>query len=237
MKLPICERLLCCASLITPGSRVADIGTDHGYLGIYLLQNGLSPYVLAADLREKPLEKAKENARLYQADDRMDFVLSDGLENIPPEAADTIVCAGMGGDLIGMILDACPWVQDSRYTLILQPQRGGQDLRRHLAESGFGIEREVPVEDGGFLYTVMRVRFGMPMHLTPGQQYVSPWLLASGSALVKPYLNRIEAALEKTVAGLERAAVPEPEKLAYFRQAWKEVQEMRESYADDSGNL
>lgn len=232
MKLPISDRLICCASMIPPGARVADIGTDHGYLGIYLLRNGISPHVLAADLREQPLEKAKANAALFGVSDRMEFVLSDGLREISPDAADTVVCAGMGGDLIALILTACEWIKDKNYTLILQPQSGGQDLRRWLGENGFSMEAETLVQDGGFLYTVMRVRYGAGMALTPGQQYVSPRLLESGGELLPAYLDRICTALRKTVAGLQRAAEPDSEKLRYYEQARDEVEEMRECYVN-----
>ena len=228
MKIPISDRLLCCASLVSPGARVADVGTDHGYLGIWLIQNGVSPFVLASDLREQPLARARENAERFGTAGQMAFVQSDGLHKIEPQKIDTILCAGMGGDCIIGILSACPWVRDARYTLILQPQSGGQDLRRWLSENGFCIEREALVRDSGFLYTAMRVRFGQTMQLTPGQQYVSPWLLREGGEWLEVYINRILDALTATVAGIEQAAEPNADKLAYYRQARDEVQEMRE---------
>ena len=100
MKLPISKRLSCCASMVPPGARVADIGTDHGYLGIHLLQAGISPHVIACDLRKGPLENARRNARQFGAESKMEFRLSDGLEKIAPEEIDCAGLAGMGGDLI-----------------------------------------------------------------------------------------------------------------------------------------
>ena len=233
MKLPISKRLLCCAALVPPGARVADVGTDHGYLGIWLLQQGIASFVTAADLRQKPLQKARENAEKFQVSDRMNFLLSDGLQNIAPDAADTIVCAGMGGDCITAIVADCPWLHDPKYTLILQPQSGGQDLRRYLGENGFHIEREQPVLDGGFLYTVALVRYdGVIRTLSPGEQYASQQLLQSGSELVPAYLRRIESALRDTVDSLSRAAVPQAEKLAYFRQAHAEIRERMKDYVN-----
>lgn len=125
MKIPISKRLLLCAQLVPPGARVADIGTDHGYLGLYLLQNGLAAHVLAADLRPQPLQTAKLHAAKFGFAGQMEFRLSDGLAEIGPDEADTIVCAGMGGDLIVEILSACPWLHKKNYTLILQPQSAG----------------------------------------------------------------------------------------------------------------
>lgn len=230
MKVPISNRLLLCAQMVRPGSRVADIGTDHGYLPVYLLREGLCPFVTAADLREQPLQKARENAARFGVSEKMQFLLSDGLRNIPPDAADTIVMAGMGGDLMVRMLEAAPWVRDARYTLILQPQSAGQALRQYLAGHGFAIEREALAQDGHFFYTVLRARQGRMPLLTPGQQYASPQLLETGGPLLRPYLARIEAALAGTVRGLQKA--DEPEKLRYYETALAEIREMRKRYDD-----
>ena len=232
MKLPISKRLLCCASMVTPGSRVADIGTDHGYLGIYLLQTGAARHVIACDLRKDPLENARRNAKLFGVDGAMELRLSDGLEKILPDEVDTVVMAGMGGDLIQKILSQCPWRKREGLQFILQPQSAGNVLRRWLCEDGFEIQREEPVQDGHFLYTVMDIRQGEPAPLTPGTEYASPALLASGSPLVGNYLARVENALQETVRGLTNAEKQRPERLAYFGQALLEIQEMRKNYAD-----
>lgn len=232
MKLPISKRLLCCASMVQPGSRVADIGTDHGYLGIYLLQSGAARHVIACDLRKDPLENARRNAKLFGVDGEMELRLSDGLEKILPDEVDTVVMAGMGGDLIQKILSQCPWRKREGLQFILQPQSAGNVLRRWLCEDGFEIQREEPVQDGHFLYTVMDIRQGEPAPLTPGTEYASPALLASKSPLVGTYLARVENALQKTVRGLTNAEKQRPERLAYFGQALLEIQEMRKNYAD-----
>ena len=232
MKLPISKRLLCCASMVQPGSRVADIGTDHGYLGIYLLQSGAARHVIACDLRKDPLENARRNAKLFGVDGEMELRLSDGLEKILPDEVDTVVMAGMGGDLIQKILSQCPWRKREGLQFILQPQSAGNVLRRWLCEDGFEIRREEPVQDGHFLYTVMELRQGEPSPLTPGTEYASPALLKSESPLVGNYLARVENALQETVRGLTNAEKQRPERLAYFGQALLEIQEMRKTYAD-----
>lgn len=232
MKLPISKRLLCCASMVQPGSRVADIGTDHGYLGIYLLQSGAARHVIACDLRKDPLENARRNAKLFGVDGEMKLRLSDGLEKILPDEVDTVVMAGMGGDLIQKILSQCPWRKREGLQFILQPQSAGNVLRRWLCEDGFEIQREEPVQDGHFLYTVMDIRQGEPAPLTPGTEYASTALLESGSPLVGNYLARVENALQETVRGLTNAEKQRPERLAYFGQALLEIQEMRKNYAD-----
>lgn len=232
MKLPISKRLLCCASMVQPGSRVADIGTDHGYLGIYLLQSGAARHVIACDLRKDPLENARRNAKLFGVDGEMELRLSDGLEKILPDEVDTVVMAGMGGDLIQKILSQCPWRKREGLQFILQPQSAGNVLRRWLCEDGFEIRREEPVQDGHFLYTVMELRQGEPSPLTPGTEYASPALLKSESPLVGNYLARVENALQETVRGLTNAEKQRPERLAYFGQALLEIQEMRKNHAE-----
>lgn len=226
MKLPISKRLLCCAAQVADGARVADIGADHGYLSIHLLTSGKAAFVHASELREQPLKKAMANALRFGVAEKMRFSRADGLRAIDPNEVDTVICAGMGGDLIAQILSDCRWIRDSKYTLILQAQSSGQDLRRRLSEMGFGIEREALVEDGGFLYQVMRVRYGNACELSPGQQYVSPQLLHSGDPLLDKYFDRIEHALRLTVEGISKAAIPNP-RLPYYETALREVREMR----------
>ena len=110
MKLPISNRLLKCAELIPACDTVADVGTDHGYLGIWLLQKGRCRRVIASDLRAKPLDSARKNAALYGVDDRMTFLQSDGLREFIPGSFQTLVLAGMGGDLISRILEEAAWL-------------------------------------------------------------------------------------------------------------------------------
>lgn len=227
MKLPISKRLACCAAQVAQGARVADIGCDHGYLAVSLLQSGRAAFVHACDLREKPLQKARENAARFGVTENLRFSCADGLSAVAPDEVDTVVCAGMGGDLILQIIEGAPWLKNAAYTLILQPQSSGQDVRRRLSEMGFGIERERLVEDGGFLYYVITARFGHAAPLTPGQQYCSPQLLASGDALLPAYLRRISRALEQTVEGVRQAN--DPTRLEYFETALREVREMEAS--------
>lgn len=224
MKLPICKRLLCCAAQVPQGARVADIGCDHGYLGIHLLQSGRASFVHACDLREGPIHRAMENALRFGTAEKMRFSRADGLSAVSPEEVDTVVCAGMGGDLIVQILRNAPWLKNEAYTLILQPQSSGQEVRRMLSEEGFGIVSETLAEDGGFLYYVMTVRFGNAAALTPGQQFCSPQLLESGSPLLPQYLERLERSLRGTVAGIAKGSTEEDrKKLAYYSAALEEI--------------
>ena len=224
MKLPISKRLLACADLVPPCHTAADVGTDPGYLAIRLLQTDRCARVIAADLREQPLASARANAARFGTADRMDFIQSDGLHNIKPGSFQTLILAGMGGDLITRILAEAPWLQSPDYTLILQPQSAANDLRRWLGEHRYGIERERLVRDGGFLYGVMRVRPGQGRALTPGEQYLSPALRRADDPLYPDYLRRVRTALERTVAGISRSLDPaDLARAPYFREALAEL--------------
>ena len=237
MKIPISKRLLCCAAMVPHGARVADIGCDHGYLGIWLLTEGIASYVAACDLREKPLEKAKSNAVSFGTAEKMSFHVADGLTALKPETVDTVVCAGMGGDCIAHILEEAPWIQNPSYTLILQPQTSGNDLRRYLGENGFVIEREDLAQDGTFLYFTMQARYGGGKPLSPGEQYLSRQLLQCGSELLPAYFDRVLNALANTVEGISRSSNPEKrEKLPYYQRALEEVREMRKEYDRTTGS-
>lgn len=212
--------------MVTPGARVADIGTDHGYLPIYLLQNGIASSVYASDLREKPLQKARDNAKAYGVGEKICFLQSDGLHNYDGSEMDTVICAGMGGDLICLILNAAPWLQNEKYTLILQPQSGGQDVRRYLSEHGFSIEKEQMTEDAGFLYSVMLVHYGKPMKLTPGQQFFPKHLLVPSPYNAMQY-KRLVSSLQQTVSGMEKSKTPvDVAKKEYYASALRELKQL-----------
>lgn len=176
MKLPLSDRLLACCAFVRPGDRVADVGCDHGYLSIHLLQTGIASHVYASDVRQGPLSSAKRNADIYGITEKIAFFLSDGVQNLPRDF-DTMVCAGMGGDTMISILSAAPWLKSDRYRLILQCQSKTPGLRRYLSENGWEIKQETVLRDGRFLYTVMEVLWNPEApRLTVGQYYFSPAL-------------------------------------------------------------
>ena len=113
------DRLEACISYVNQNDRVADIGCDHGLLGIALLERGIARSVIAADVGEGPLSAAKANAQRHGLAGKITFFLSDGVEKIPRDF-DTLVCAGMGGDTMIHILSSSPWLNDDRHRLILQ---------------------------------------------------------------------------------------------------------------------
>ncbi len=200
MKLPISDRLLACCGFVAPGERVADIGCDHGYLAIHLLQTEKARSVIAADINEGPLLSAVRNAEKYGVRDRIEFYLSDGAKKIPRDF-DTMVCAGMGADTMISILEAAPWLRDAKYRLVLQCQSKTPMLRKYLSETGFRIYEETVLRDGRFLYTVMEVSWRPEYpRLTAGEWYFPPALLENPSYDVPAYYRWVVGGLEVSTA-------------------------------------
>lgn len=203
MKLPLSERLLACANFVPQGSRVADIGCDHGYLGIHLLTSGIAASMIESDINEAPLQSALHNAHKYGVADKMTFYLSDGVHNIPRDF-DVLVCAGMGADTMMHILDSAPWLKDGRYRLILQCQSKRPELRKYLYANGFRITRETLAQDGKFLYPITEVVYEPAQPLSPAQYHITPALLADHSPLLPAFLERVRYGLNVSVEGLSR---------------------------------
>ena len=200
MKLPISDRLLACAGFVAPGARVADIGCDHGYLSIHLLTNGIATSCIASDVNEGPLASAMRNAKRFGVAHKIEFYLSDGVQNIPRDF-DTMVCAGMGADTMIHILESVPWLRDETYRLVLQCQSKTPMLRRYLSENGWRITREAVLRDGRFLYTIMEVCFEPASpRLTPGQCWFSPALLENPSRDLPAYYNWVVEGLRIATA-------------------------------------
>ena len=204
MKLPLSSRLLACCNYVNPGDRVADVGCDHGYLGIYLLKHGTASFVIESDINEGPLQSAMRNAVKFGTKNKMSFHLSDGVQNIPRDF-DTLVCAGMGADTIVSILHHAPWLKDSKYRLILQCQSKRPELRQWLYDEGYRINRETLAKDGKFVYSIMEVVFDPGHGITPAQSYISPALLESKHPLLPEYYERVKSGIELTIFGLKRA--------------------------------
>lgn len=226
MKLPsLSNRLMACCSFVKPGSRVADIGCDHGHLGIYLLKKNLADTVIAADINEQPLNSAIHNARKYDVSEKMSFHLSNGAANIPQDFS-TLVCAGMGADTMISILDNATWLKSEKYRLILQCQSRRPELRKYLYAQGYCISAETLAQDGKFIYPVMEVIYQPTPPLTPGGYYLSPPLLKSGSPLMGAFYQRVTDGLAATVAGLSNTG---GEKLKYYQSVLDELRKMEDT--------
>ena len=168
-------RLRLLADLVPQGARLADIGTDHGYLPVWLMQQG----------------------RIASA---IDLRLCDGLRGIAPHEADTLVMAGMGGETIIQILTDSPWPRTSGCTLLLQPQTKVELLRRWLSENGYACRDERLVWDKGKLYVVLQMTAGEPF--TPDEARLYGGLHLEGDPLYGDYLDAQLHRLRRRLDGL-----------------------------------
>lgn len=149
------KRLAKCAAHIRKGAKIADIGTDHAYLPVWLAKSGLIKHAIAADINPEPLKKAIMTIEKYGVSNIVEARLSDGLSNIRPNEVNDIVIAGMGGDLISSIIRKALWLRNSSKRLILQPMSKSSVLRHFLCENCFSIEQEDAVICGNHIYTVI----------------------------------------------------------------------------------
>lgn len=194
-------RLQLLANLVPKGACLADIGTDHGYLPVWLIQQGRISEAIAADVGEEPLQHARRTAIEYGITG-IDFRLCDGLKGISPQEADTIVIAGMGGETIIHILsDAC-WTKDS-CLMLLQPMTKQELLRVWLTENGYHIMKETLVWDKQYLYPVFQVIGGQREPLTLCEEYGGIGL--EDDPLYGTYLDQRIQKLAHAIDGLNRA--------------------------------
>ena len=148
-------RLAVAASFGRKGKRVADIGTDHASLPIYIVGNDLSPYAVACDINKGPLNAAKQNIAAANLSDRIDTFLTDGLNGLEQFNPEDIYILGMGGELIWRIIDDSEIAKNDGVRLILQPMTHPNDLRRGLYSNGFNIVDETLVKDRDRVYQII----------------------------------------------------------------------------------
>ena len=151
------KRLQAVADLVTPGLKVADIGTDHGYIPIWLMEHKKASFAVAMDINKGPLEKARENIRLHGLTSYIETRLSDGMKNLKAGEAESVVIAGMGGGLVMKILEDVKGKSLGIREWILQPQSEIQKVRTYLRESGYCIVAEDMVLDEGKFYPMIKV--------------------------------------------------------------------------------
>lgn len=191
-----------CARLLRPGRTVADIGTDHGYLPIWLIRTGAVPGAVASDINPGPLDAARRHGEMYGAGDRLRLVLGDGLSGLGPEDAEDIVIAGMGGELILHIIDGAPWLKCADKRLVLQPMSAADKLRAGLWERGFAVIKELAARENGKVYSafsaVYRGELGETDSIYPYMGRLEP-----GTEGVSAYADKVLRGLRNSLAGAE----------------------------------
>lgn len=153
------NRLRLCAAFVREGSKLADIGTDHAYLPVWLCRNGICPSAIAADINPDPLKRGRATIAQAELSDKIETRLSDGLAAIGENEADDIVIAGMGGELIAKILGNCSYAKNPEKHFILQPMTKSEVLIKFLCNEGFAILSQDCCEAAGKCYTVLSVTY------------------------------------------------------------------------------
>ena len=212
-KIKLDSRLEAVASLVRQESVVADIGTDHGYLVCYLLQNGKCNKGIAADLRKGPLENAKQTVLSCSLEDRISLVLSDGLTNIEENSCNEIVIAGMGGILISEIIEKAKWVYNKDIHIIAQPMTHAEYLRKFLCENGFVIDKEITATDSKHCYCVISFYYNGTIKEYPESYFYLGELLKNKDDVTKKYINKLVDTLEKKLQAQKSADVKDYDKL------------------------
>lgn len=202
-ELKLSPRLQCIAELVRSGARLADVGTDHAYLPVWLLQNGKITRAVASDVVEGPLSRARQTAEEYGQSERLEFRLCDGLDGYDAGECDVVVIAGMGGETMIGILGAAPWLRQEGVTLLLQPMTRAELLRPWLAENGYRIECERLVRDRGTIYAVLEVTAGLDAPYTSPEAWCGR--NSKGETLYGEYVSDRIRKLEEAAAGLRRA--------------------------------
>ncbi|MDF2888924.1 MAG: hypothetical protein K0R23_3309 [Lacrimispora sp.] len=200
------KRLGTIASFVPDGSRVADIGTDHGYIPIHLVQEGIAKSAIAMDVREGPLLRAQTHIEEAGLKDLVEVRLSDGLLKLEKNQADCVVIAGMGGELIIHILEEGRHLWDSISYWVLSPHSELYKVRKFLIEHEFSIGRETMIKEDGKYYSVMGVTRESSVSEEKNQELGYRYgrdLIKSKDPLLKEYLMKEQIQLGEILKGLQ----------------------------------
>ena len=192
MKTELSKRLQAVADLVSPGMRLADIGTDHAYIPIYLMENEKIPQAIAMDINKGPLERAEEHIKAHGLEHQIQTRLSDGMAKLQAGEADCAVIAGMGGALMIKILEEGRETAFQLQELVLQPQSELKKFRIYLLENGYRVLTEDIVCEDGKYYPMMKVK---PGEMTgeswkPEELEYGKYLLDTAHPVLKQFLER-----------------------------------------------
>lgn len=219
-------RLLAVAELVSPCRVLADIGTDHAHLPIYMVQKGLCRRAFACDVNEGPLQRAVSAVERYGLEGFISPVCSDGLRGVPEEY-DAAVIAGMGGDLIARILYEHPPRHAEK--LVLQPMTKPEVLRRFLFRHGYSVLRELAVCEGEKRYIVFDVRPEPTAEFTEVDCYIPRNLVCSPDAL--SYLEGLLSSHQRRLLGLRRAEIADGESISFEENMVRILNERWQTYS------
>lgn len=199
----------------TNGIKIADIGTDHAYIPIYLIQNNMAEYVIAGDVRKGPVDIAKANVEKNNLSKKIEVRLGSGLSVLKKGEADTVIIAGMGGQLISEIIDAD--IEIARECkLVLQPMNAQYELRKYLIFNNFKITDEDIAIEGFKVYNIMNVQSGGQNKFENDFEYQIPKYLINHKYFKKLY-DKKHREFIKVINGLENSKDIDKEKLDLYK--------------------
>lgn len=196
-------RLKAVAELAKDAAYLADVGTDHGYLPIYLAAQGQLVHAIAMDVNAGPLLRAQENIRRHHLEDVIETRLSDGVAKLKPKEADTVVLAGMGGALAIKILKEGEKTLALVDTLVLQPQSEIALVRRFLHAQGYAVTQEKMVKDEGKYYPMMKAVHGRQEPWEEEEYLYGRQLIREKNPCLLEYLEKEERTLNQIAASLK----------------------------------
>ncbi len=222
----ISERLLAVAQCVDC-TVTADVGTDHGYVPIYLCLTGKTTHAFGSDVRKGPLQKARENVEKYQLSDRITLRLGSGLAPYAPGEVPSVVMAGMGGMLMMRLMEESPAVVDALEEMVLSPQQDIPELRRFVHEKGFCIAEEKMLKEGGKYYHILHCKRGKERYEREMEYLFGKCLLDMREPLLKEFLlaeeKRLKTVLRRLTAGKSEKAQARAEEvnreMAYIKEA------------------
>lgn len=212
------------ASFVTPGNRLADVGTDHGYIPIALVQEKIIPSALAMDVNPGPLERAKQHIRESHLESDIHTRLSDGVQSLQPGEADSVLIAGMGGALTVKILQEGREVLRTVKELILQPQSEIDKVRRYLEQAGYKITKEDMVWEEGKYYQVMKAEAGEMHYDCENFYHYGKLLLERGHPVLRKYLTQRRALCEQLLKKLDQEGRIEERTQVRLQEIKEEIQ-------------
>jgi tRNA (adenine22-N1)-methyltransferase len=213
------SRLAAAASYGRPGKVVADIGTDHASLPIYLVGNGFSPKAVACDINKGPLDSAKRNITLAFLSDKIDTLLTDGLRGVDAFLPEDIYILGMGGELIWRIINDSEYAKTSGVRLILQPMTHAQDLRNGLYSHGFNIIDESLVCDRDRVYQIIVAEFdGIIRSANTEELWLGKINIERGGAQLSNIAATYARALKKKIDGCSSNGLADTETQSLYER-------------------
>ena len=220
------RRLKAVADFVPQDMICADIGSDHGYLPIYLVGERIIPHAIAADIGKGPLESAALNVRKYHLEDKIELRLGNGLEVLLPNEVSCVTICGMGGGLICEILNNSPQITASLQRLVLAPNVGAHLVRHWAGENGWQITAEELIEEDGHFYPIIRLEKGEMAELSAAEEFAGPLLLKNKHELLGDYLNywrhkELKLAMQLLAVGQAET----DEKAQALQEKWSAIEE------------